>query len=33
MFIFPRSIAGPLVALIVSALMVLLDALFAIGTR
>ena len=32
MFIFPRSITGPLVALTVSALVVALDALFRIGT-
>jgi hypothetical protein len=32
MFIFSRSIAGPLVALTVSALIVVVDALFKIGT-
>ena len=32
MFIFSRSIAGPLVALTVSALIVVLDALFKIAT-
>jgi hypothetical protein len=31
MFIFPRSIAAPLVALTVSALIVVLDALFTLG--
>ena len=32
MFIFSRSIAGPLVALSVAALIVVLDALLAVGT-
>ena len=32
MFIFPRLIAGPLVALTVSALIVALDALFTVAT-
>jgi hypothetical protein len=32
MFIFPRPIAAPLVALTVSALIVVLDALFTVGT-
>jgi hypothetical protein len=33
MFIFRRSIAGPLAALIVSALLVVLDALFRFGAQ
>jgi hypothetical protein len=32
MFIFPRSLAAPLVALTVSTLIVVLDALFTVGT-
>lgn len=32
MFSFPRSIAGPLVALTVAALIVVLDALLTVGT-
>jgi hypothetical protein len=32
MFIFPRSVAAPLIALTVAALFVVVDALFTVGT-